>query len=353
MACSRFNISASTCGVVWGPAESSSIAKVIGTMRQDEDLQQTWASLEPLHASKDPLHVLFLKGSQGRPAILSYLIVPTGTAITSLLRFREHFRTKSSEPSVIGRLRAITPPSGKAKDKESRQIVDGMTRVRTIEAMLQGEPVPSEVYARIIHALSPSNLTDADRGSSKAARKGAYYAALCQLSWFEYVLAYDGKFKRRYRDMDSTEEPKIEQYVITRAPGAERMDEYIIGRLIALEEAIRYEAHRRHVGGASSMPLATVNPAVWYQDHFRRMRTYDEKLSRRGIRGTMLTKQAREVTVELQSIGTIKQTAPFTPAGRSSLGLGYVHQDAFIKAHRRWSYDSRKAKRAKEVEAAE
>ena len=342
----RFNISPSTSGVLWGPSEAPAIAKVIGNSRQ-EDLQQAWATLESLSGSKEPLHVLFLKGSQGRLAILSYSTVPTGKAVTSLLRFRNHFGTSTSEPSVIGRLRAVTASTGNTKDNESRQILDAMTRVRTIETLLNGEPVPADVYSRIIHALSPSNLMETDRESNKAARKAAYYAALCQLAWFEFVLSIQGikiPTTRRTWFMTTTEEPKVEQFVIPRSPGAVRMDEYFIGRLIAIEEEVRRQAHKRSMGGASSLPLASINPAVWYEDHFRRMRTYEEKLARRGIHGTIFTKQASEVITELQNLDLFTRSSPFTSIGRASLCLGYDHQRAFNKAHRRWSYEKKTPK---------
>jgi hypothetical protein len=326
----RFNISPSACGLVWGTKAAPHIARVISLAKQ-EDLQPAWAALEAFRTSDETLRVLFLKGSQARQAVLSYRTVPTKTAVETLLRFREHFRTDYAEPSVLSRLRAVSPSTG--KDNESRQLIDGMSKVRAIEAMLNGgtgsgeKPmlIPADVISRIVHALSPAHLVD-DRDSAKAAQ----YAARCQLAWFEFVLFEKPNLPGRRSHMEN-EEPRIDAYVHQKG---DRLDAYNIGRAIALEEAIRGQAHQRDYG-ASSMPMASINPAVWCQDHARRIRTYVEKLGRRGRKGTHFTRLLDEVMIGID-VTTISRTTPFSAVEQAQLCLGYSQQQGYIKAYRRW-----------------
>jgi hypothetical protein len=194
---------------------------------------------------------------------------------------------------------------------------------------------------RITLNIYPVNLTD----QSKEKKPSTYYATLCQLDWFAFIASRKGYFQppRKDESMVVLEEPQLEDYVITPKRN-EPLEHYHMGRLIAVEEAIRDQAYSRKMS-TSSLSMIAVNPSLWLTEHDRRMQIYEDKLLSQGIRGTYYTKMAEGLIVKIRDIDLVNSTEPLSVKEMASLGLGYRHQRAYIHARSRWSFQQRTAKK--------
>jgi len=358
LATQSFRVGVSVCGVLWGPPDARALAAVIGSFSTEEPISEAWAAVEKLAASgsDEKLYLLFLKGSQGREAILGYDVLRSSTAASALVRFRDYFRVAlrdgtSYEPTLLAKLRAVTPANlGSRKNKDAGQVLDAIAKVRAIESLLSGGCLPEDMLGRICASLTPLDVADSE--SEKAARKARYAAARTQLQWFAF--AY-GKKKhapdKRLCMNDPIQKPTLEDFGLSSerpppgSPDFQLHDFIVIGRLISLEESITYQAHKRSIG-ASSLPMISVNLAVWYQDHFRRLHTAIDKLARSGRRGTYFTRQAEEAAAQISSVERLARTTPLGVIERAAILFGYTKQDAFARQLRRFLSAEAKKKRA-------
>lgn len=361
LATQSFRVGVSVCGTVWGPPEARAIATVIGSFSTEEPLSEAWAAVEKLAASgsDEKLHLLFLKGSQGREAILGYDVLSSSAAASALVRFRDCFRVvlrdgTSYEPTLLAKLRAVTPANlGSRKNKDAGQVLDPVAKVRAIESMLSGSGLPEDMLSRVLSSLTPLDVADSE--SEKTSRKARYAAAKTQLQWFSF--AYEKKPKRPAMN-DPTQKPTLEDFGLSSerpppgSPNAKLHDFIVIGRLISLEESITYQAHKRHIG-ASSLPMIGVNLAVWYQDHFRRLRTAIDKLARSGRRGTYFTRQAEEAAAQISSVEQLARTTPLGVIERAAILFGYTKQDAFARQLGRFLSAEARKKRTATATSAE
>ena len=358
LATQSFRVGVSVCGVLWGPPEARPIATVIGSFFTEQPLAEAWAAVEKLatSGSDEKLHVLFLKGSQGREAILGYSAPLASVAAAALLRFRDCFRVvlhdgTSYEPTLLAKLRAVTPANlGSRKNKDAGQVLDSIAKVRAIESLLSGDGLPEDMLGRILASLTPLDVADSE--SEKVTRKARYAAANAQLQWFAF--AYKKHEPKRHCMIDPIQKPTLEDFGLSPerplpgAPDAQLHDFIVIGRLISLEESITYQAHKRHTG-ASSLPMIGVNLAVWYPDHFRRLHTAIEKLARGGRRGTYFTRQAEEAAAQISSVERLARTTPLGAIERAAILFGYTKQDAFARQLGRFLSAEAKKKRAAQV----
>lgn len=321
VATSSAKISDAVSVVFWGPPQAADLARVISPYTTWENRQIAWKAVHAMVTQKgdSDLHVLYLKGSQGRIAVLGYDVMPARSAAVSILRFREHF----GDASVVYKLQSL---GAKRSDGSFFEVVDGMSKAAVIRALLGGALIPEAVLSLILGRIQPMDWT----------REEVPPHAQCRQEWFEFDLILAGhKPPPQWRKpMPATilEEPRLEDFVLTDTSPPE-MAPYLVGCLVALEQSIKRQTHRRAVGGGPAVHLACSNPAVWYVDFNRKLGHYEEKLGY----STQLTRLVEDVVVQIKNIEFLTQSTPPSNRQKALIVHGYRQQSSFNHMLGRWS----------------
>lgn len=336
-------IDTTACVVCWGPPEARNIAQAVSPYTKREDREAVWRGIETLKNSESNVHLLFLKGSQGRIAILHYDVLPARDAATSLLRFEDHFgyvergndgrpTGRVLSPSIVGKLQALGPSkkNGSGAD-EKRQVLSAITKAQTIRAILTGEKIPESAMRSIKARLSPREWEKSARDGTKAVP----VHAKCQLDWIEFdVNNDDGHYVPKRKIMEIAKDPELKDYLID-----PRRDPYRVGVLISLEQAIRSQAHSRDVGGGPSF-LACVNPAAGFRELGRKVTLYRQKLKRHGVPFTRYTNDFENIVGELKDQDLVSRTRPMSDEFKAILMLGYEHAERYVRDRRIFKWKS-------------
>ncbi len=238
---------------------------------------------------------------------------------------------------MVYRLQSLGPKHGEAFDK-GRQI-QSLVKIRTIQSLLLGDEVPEVLMRDIFARISPKD----------AIKKTPEFQ--CQEDW----IFFSEWLKRAHNAVLAGKEPppcfggpmsRSSSYADDAEPLVDMMftspatDHYKLGRLVALEAALRRQAHGFKVSSdASLLTLGVTNPAAAYAEMSRRTRTYIDKMRRRGIRFTRFSLLAQEVVSSIQHFDAIHQIKPLSTKEKAEFLFGYNHQDSFNDKYTWWRHN--------------
>jgi hypothetical protein len=312
-----------TCGVFWGSTIAASIAIVTKPFSTQDEREKAWAEIEAHANEGGDIHMLFLKGSKGRIAVLSYEIRPARTVAQALLRFRRYFDGPHRGHVSVGG--AVLQA-----DVRERDLIAGTLRVEVVRSCLVGAPLPGRFVNHLLNTFDP---TEPVRDKFL-------------LRWLEF---YNLLKPKDIPTMDLENKPQLSNFVYE----DDDNQAYILGRLIALEYAIKQTAHKRRMPIAptlASLARACRTPAAYVERFVHMVSVYEDMITRRNA-SRELSRLAREVARTLRpALG--QQTTPLSLMERAAVYQGYYHQTAYNIALKSFRWEERKRK-AEESEAEE
>lgn len=323
-----------TCAVVWGPPEANAIAKVVNLFSNPEDRKAAWEVVEQLQTSTEMLHILFLKGSKGRIAILSYDLRPVAEVAKSLCRFREVFGDEASIASALDH-------TGSEKGYQPLSVPEKLAATR---ALLFGQQLPEQLISSLSGALNPKDVVNTERWAIK------------QLQWLDLGEVLGGDPPTVHwrtlwkKERMINEKPRIENYLNEPDVLREKDWFFAVGRLINLLIVVQRQALGREVPSSYStqVNLAVTNTAAWLVDFGRSLDIYEDKLNRRRYFDRTFLKMALDLLgklppIEDRPLRSVREAA--------SVQRGYYAQRLFATDYFAWKKAEREAKAAKAEES--
>lgn len=359
------------CVLVWGAPGTEHFPKVIEPFYTSEERRVAWEAIEGLRNCSDMLHIVCLRGTKGRIAILSYNQCPAHDVVSGLLLFRDIWSWSKDLPNnqfpeaLWGRgIEAWPSVRGTFSRLSARgSPIDSITQLEVIRRLLlwkEGEGFSESFVRSLVSAILPKSDTTS-------------YHVRVALKWVEMhdyavnkrrkpILIVGGKgMPEKGLDL----EPKLEEYVLPLStirgdqmptdsePTVEKFVEaenddphYVLGRLISLADFIRRKASGRSVPSKAREMLhrAMTNPCAVFSDLIRNTKIYEDRTS---------GEDHQSVRDLCQAIRTEQfNPRPMSDQARFRLTLGYEHQEAFRWAVINFQRNKRKKSEPNEVDSA-
>ncbi len=294
----------------WG--SSLDLTPLIAQNTGHEQRAPAWASLERHLESIETIHLVAVKLVKARIVILNYLQLRAAEVAKNLLSVREHFSTYSKDES------RVVPSLSQLLGGDD---VHPYTRIASVLAILQGQPLPRSFRALVLRRNIDSILREiaGRRDQNKDHGPNTHH-------WLEFM-AQGRKNPDRSKEAMKNE-PQLDDYIEGSDP------EYLLGRLAAISHSVKIHAHNRDF--ENDLPkLAESSPARFIPEIARRFEIYRPKISHKSV-GKKLLELWGDVYVAFGSSPLPTQRAPLSQEQRARFIIGLYQQSRFNTDYARY-----------------